>query len=129
MLRTGVHACYRWASESPEPLQQPPASQEEAEVAHSVYQPPDLRAGEAIPVPEVSVACRPGRDRGSTGPQQRAGHHVVPKQTRKAQARHGGAQEGRRVNQDTHSSQVLPRKRTGPRYPKEKILGTFCNGS
>lgn len=59
-LRTGVHVCCRWTSESPEPLQQPSASQEEAKVSHSVHQPPDLRAREAIPLPEVFVACRPG---------------------------------------------------------------------
>lgn len=78
--------CYRRTSEPPEPLQQPSASQEEEEIADRFHQPPDIRAGEAVSVPEIPVARRPGRDRGSAGSQQRAGHHVVPEQARQAEA-------------------------------------------
>ena len=74
--------CYRWTDKPPEPLQQPPASQEEKEVADRIYQPPDLRTGEALPIPEVPVTRRPRRNRGSAGPQQRTGHHVVSEQAR-----------------------------------------------
>ena len=82
LLSIRIHVCYRWTDKPPEPLQQPTTSQEEKEVANRIYQPPDLRAREALPLPEVLVARRSGRNRGSAGSQQRAGHHVVPEPAR-----------------------------------------------
>jgi len=121
--------CFRRAVEPPEPVQLAAAErQEEAQVAHRLHQPPDLRAGEAVSVPKVPVAGRPRRDRRPTRPQQRAGHHVVPESARQTQARHGGAQEGRRVGQDPHGAQVVPRERAGPRPAQEEGGGVQERG-
>lgn len=121
--------CYRRTSEPPEPVQQPPAGQEEEEIADGFHQSPDIRVREAISVPEIPVARRQGRDRQSAGLEQRASDHVVSEQTRQTEARHGGTEEGCGVHQDPHSSQVLPRKRARPRNLKEEIVWDFCNGA
>ena len=52
----------------PAELREQAAAQEEAEVADCLHKPPDLRAGEALPVPEVPLARGQGRDSGATGP-------------------------------------------------------------
>lgn len=85
---------YRCRCQSSESVQFSDATKEEAQVAHRVHQPPDIRAGEAVPVPEVSVAGRPRRDRVQPGPDQRTGHHMVPKPAGQDEARLRGTKEG-----------------------------------
>jgi hypothetical protein len=99
--------------EPPQPVQLAPAAQEEAKVADGLHQPPDLRAGEEVPLPEVPQSGGPRRDRLLAGPDQRTSHHLVPEQEGQAQTRHGGAQEGRRERQAAHRAQELPRERPG----------------
>ena len=57
-------------------VRQQAAAEEEAQVADGVHQPPDLRAGEAVPLPEVPLPGRQGRDRGHTRPLKRAGQQL-----------------------------------------------------
>jgi len=84
----------RYQFQSSEPVQLAVAAQEEAQVAHRVHQPPDIRAGETVPVPEVPFAGRQGRDRVQPGPDERAGHHVVPEPPGQDEARLRGTEEG-----------------------------------
>lgn len=51
------YLCCR-ASKSPELVQQPAATEEEAQESNSIYESTDLRIGETIPIPEV---FEPGR--------------------------------------------------------------------
>lgn len=69
--------------------------EEASEVSDGVHQSPNLRAGEALPVPEVPVPSRPGPDRAAAGPDKRAGHHVVSEPASQAKTGPGG-NEGRR---------------------------------
>jgi len=85
---------HRHRLQPPEPVQLARAAEEEAQVAHRVHQPPDLRAGETLPVPEVPVAGGPGRDRVQPGSDQRAGDHVVPEQAGQDEAGLRGTEEG-----------------------------------
>lgn len=80
--------------QSLEPVQLAGAAQEETQVPHRVHQPPDIRAGETVPIPEIPVAGRPGRDRVQPWPDQRAGDHVVPEQAGQDEAGLRGAEEG-----------------------------------
>lgn len=102
---------FRWP-EPPEPLQQPAATKEEAEIADGLHQPPDLRVGEAFPVPKIPQSRGQGRDRVQFGPDQRPGHHVVPEQAGETEEGHGGAEEGRGERQDPQRSQEF----LGERY-------------
>jgi len=85
---------HRYQFQSSEPVQFAVAAQKEAQVAHRVHQPPDIRAGETIPVPEVPIAGRQGRDRVQPGPDKRAGHHVVPEPPGQDEAGLRGTEEG-----------------------------------
>ncbi|KAL1394312.1 hypothetical protein pipiens_000353, partial [Culex pipiens pipiens] len=104
----------------PEPVREPAPTKEEEEIADRLHQHADLRAREAVPVPKVSVPVGPGRDRGRAGPLERAGYNLVPKSAREAQARHGGAQEGRRDGQGAVRAQDLPRERQRHEHPEEE---------
>lgn len=118
----GYRYCSR-ASQSPEPVQQPSAAEEEAQEQDRVHEPTDLRAGEAVPLPEVLEPGGQGRDRRSAGTEQRAGDHVVPEPKGEAQEGHGGAEEGRADGEPAPgrpAPQNLPGERTGPGYPEEK---------
>lgn len=106
--------------EPPQPLQQPPAAQEEAKIADGLHQPPDLRAGEAFPLPEVPQPGRSRRDRLQLGPHQRPGDHVVPEPEGEAEEGHGGAEEGRGERQAAQRAQELPRERPGPGDTEEE---------
>ena len=138
------------------PVRQPTAAKEEKEITDGVHQPSDLRAGEAVPVPEVPVTFGSGRDSGRPRPLQRTGkfvirvqatrqqslfpqrpqlfphsvrptlqqfsltarvrfllprftgHHLVPEPTGQAEARHGGAEEGRRDGEGAVRTQNVP---------------------
>ena len=114
--------CFSWTSQPPKPLQQPTTGEEEAQIEDRVHQSPNLRTGETLPVPEVLEPRGPRRDRGPVGPKQRPGHHVVPKQKSETQKGHGGTEEGRRIHQNPHSSQILFGKRTRPGHSEEKIF-------
>lgn len=95
VILTGVFRVFRRHEfQSLEPVQLASAAQEETQVAHRVHQPPDIRAGETFPVPEVPVAGRPGRDRVQPGPDERAGDHVVPEPAGQDEAGLRGAEEG-----------------------------------
>lgn len=87
--------CSRWSVESPESLQLEAAAKEKAEIENSLHQPPDLRTGETVSIPEVLIAGRQGRDSQLPWAIQRTSHHMVPEQTSEAQTRHGGAEERR----------------------------------
>ncbi len=58
-------------------LHEQAAPEEEAQVAHGVHQPPDLRAGEEVPLPKVSVAGGQGRNRGSAWAFKRSGKKLI----------------------------------------------------
>ena len=92
-------------------LQQPTAAKEKAQVQDRFHEPPDLRAGEEVPLPEIPVSSRPGRDSQPAGTQQRPSHHLVPEQESEAQERHGGAEEGCGDGESVrHPTEVLPRE-------------------
>lgn len=59
--------------------------QEEEKVADGLHQPPDLRAGEEVFVPEISLPGRSRPDRAAAGPVERAGHHLVSEPPGQAQ--------------------------------------------
>lgn len=71
--------------------------EKEEKVADSLHEPPDLRAGEEVSVPEVPLPGRPRPDRAAAGALQRAGHHLVPEPQGQAQAGPGGDESGRGV--------------------------------
>lgn len=84
---------------------------EEEKVADGLHQPPDLRAGEEVLVPEVSVSGRSRPDRAAAGPVERAGHHLVPEPPGQAQARPGGDEGWRGVAEENHAA--------GPAQPRQ----------
>lgn len=103
---------FRWP-EPPEPLQQPPAAEEEAEISHRLHQPPDIRAREAVPLPKVPQSSGPRRDSVESGPNERTGDNMVPKPEGEAQEGHGRTEEGRRERQAADGAQELPGERAG----------------
>lgn len=112
--------CCRWARQ-PHDVQQPTATKEEAQVQDGLHQPPDLRAGEEVPLPEVPFAGGPGRDRRAAGPQQRPGHHLVPEPEGQAEEGHGGAEEGRGDGQGLRqSAEVLLGERAQLQHAQEE---------
>lgn len=113
------------ASQSLEPVQQPPATEEEAQESDCVHESADLRAGETISLSEVLESGRQRRNRRSTRPEQCPSDHVVPEQEGEAQEGHGGAQEGCAVCEPTPgrpASQDLPGERAGPGDPEETTI-------
>ena len=71
------------------------AVEEATEISHRLHESADLRTREALPLPEVPHADRPGRDRAQSGIVERAGDHVVPEPAREVEARLGGTSRGR----------------------------------
>lgn len=67
-LNNVYFSVHRYQFQSSKSVQLTVTAQEEAQIAHRVHQPPDIRAGEAIPVPKVPVAGRQGRDCVQPGP-------------------------------------------------------------
>lgn len=118
---TESYLCCR-ASEPSEPVQQPAATEEEAQESDRVHESTDLRAGEAIPVPEVLEPGRQGRDRRAVGLEQRASDHVVPEQAGEVEEGHGGVEEGR-ANGEPAAGRPTPQdvlgERAGPWYLEE----------
>lgn len=55
---------YNYRTIAFEPICQPTPTKEEEEIPDGLHQPPDLRTGEAIPLPKIPVAIGSGRDRG-----------------------------------------------------------------
>lgn len=53
-----ILACFRWSVESPESIQFEAAAEEETEIPDGVHEPPNIRVGEAIPLPEVFITSR-----------------------------------------------------------------------
>lgn len=111
---------FRRSSESPAPIQQPSATKEEEEIANCLHEPPNLRAGEEVPLPEVPLPGGPGRNRRSPRTLERAGDHLVPEQAGETEAGHGRAEEGRGIGQDPDRSQILPGERPGPGHSQEE---------
>lgn len=111
--------CSRRA-EPPQPLQQQTAAKEEAEIADGLHQPPDLRVGEEIPLPEVPQSGGQGRDSGQPRSDQRPGDHLVPEPEGEAEEGHGGAEEGRGECETSQRPQEFPGERDGPGDTEEE---------
>lgn len=104
-----------WTEKHPEEAQ---------EVSDGVHQPPDLRAGEALPVPEVPVPSRPGPDRTAAGPDKRAGHHVVPEPQSQAKTGPGGDEGRRGVGQGRRPGPLgQARQARGPGEMRQRHAG------
>lgn len=110
---------FRW-SKSPQPLQQPPATEEKTKIAHGIHQSSNLRARKAFPLSKVSQPGRPRRNRLQPGPHQRPSDNMVPEPSRQAQTRHGGAQKRRGKFKNHQRAQKFPRKRARSRHSQEK---------
>lgn len=109
----------RFLSRPPEHVQQPPATKEEAKIPHSIHQPPDLRVRKEVPLPEVPIPSRSGRNRAITGVDQCPGHHVVPEQKGEAEEGHGGTQERRRARESGQPTKTFNRQHPRPKTSQE----------